>query len=137
MPRPKENMKSLKSLTLLTLLVSLLSISISLGATRTTTTTGGNWNTTSTWSGGVVPASGDAAVIVAGPSVTVTTNTTVNSILFNNANANTASLTVNASVVLTVSTGITNQNGAARNTAATIQGPGTLNCASISVGGTT
>jgi hypothetical protein len=74
---------------------------------------------------------------VAGASVAVTTSATVKSILFNNANSNTATLTVNVGVVLSVTTGITNQNAASINTAATIQGAGALNCASISVGGTT
>ena len=109
----------------------------SVAATRTTTAIGGSWNSPGTWSGGVVPAIGDSVVIVAGASVTVTTNSTVQSILFNNANSNPAILTVNSNVVLTVTTSVGLQNGVGRNTAAQVRGSGTLNCASINVGGTT
>ncbi len=40
-------------------------------------TGGGNWSSTGTWSGGVVPGDGDTAEIVAGDTVTVDSNTTV------------------------------------------------------------
>ena len=109
----------------------------SLGATRTTTASGGNWNATGTWSGGVVPLSADTVVIVAGASVTVTTNATVTSITFNSSSTSTATLTVNSNVTLTVTAAILLQNAATANTAALIQGPGTITCASLTVGGTT
>lgn len=40
-------------------------------------TGGGNWSSTSTWAGGVVPQDGDTAQVVAGDTVTVDTSTTV------------------------------------------------------------
>ena len=118
-------------------MVTFVGASVSQGATRITTASGGNWNATNSWSGGVVPASTDNAVILAGASVTVTANATANSIIFSNNAAGTATLTVNSGVTLTVTSGITNQNGGTINTSVLLQGAGTINCASLTVGGTT
>jgi len=41
------------------------------GATITSTTTGGDWNVGSSWSGGVVPTAGDNVVIVPGATITI------------------------------------------------------------------
>ena len=41
---------------------------------------GGNWNNPASWAGGVVPASTDPAIIVAGATATVTANATVASV---------------------------------------------------------
>src|SRR5208283_3083659 len=129
-------MKSLFHL-ILVILVTFMGASASQGVTRLTTASGGNWTNTLTWSGGVVPASTDNAVILAGASVTVTANATANSIIFSNNAAGTATLTVNSGITLTVTSGITNQNGGSINTSVLIQGAGTINCASLTVGGTT
>ena len=102
-----------------------------------TTASGGNWSDTLTWSGGVVPISTDNAIILAGSSVTVTAAATVNSITFSNNSAGTASLTVNSGIILTVTAGVTHQNSGSANTSVLIQGGGTINCASVVVGGTT
>jgi len=118
-------------------LVTFMGASAGQGATRLTTASGGNWTNTLTWSGGIVPASTDNAVIMAGASVSVTANATANSIIFSNNAAGTATLTVNSGVTLTVTSGITNQNGGSLNTSVLIQGAGTINCASLTVGGTT
>ncbi len=45
------------------------------------TTTGGNWSATSTWVGGVLPASADEAVIDDGATVTIDTSPTVGSVV--------------------------------------------------------
>src|SRR5436190_16637850 len=44
---------------------------------------GGNWNSTATWSGGVVPAGADDVVIVGNDTVTVTDTRSAASITFN------------------------------------------------------
>ena len=131
----RKNVKHILSISLVVVL-SLIGGVASRGATRVTTASGGNWNATNSWSGGVVPASTDAAIILAGASVTVTADATVNSITFTNNSASTATLTVNSGTTLTVTAGIANQSAAANNTAALIQGAGTVNCASMTVGGT-
>ena len=92
-------------------------------------------NTGIAYNAQVVPFSGDAAVIVPGASLTVTENATINSIAFNNTSSSAATLSVNSSVILTVTAGITLRNAAGGNTAATITGSGTINCASVTVGG--
>ncbi|MDO8717047.1 MAG: hypothetical protein Q7J73_09645 [Dehalococcoidales bacterium] len=109
-------------------------------AATSTTTGSGNWNSTTPnapWPGGTVPAAGDDVTIRPGDSITVTANATINSITFANTATTTGTLTVNSSVVLTVTAGITLQNAAgATNTAATIAGAGTINCTSVTLGGT-
>ena len=71
-----------------------------------------------------------------GVTVTVTADAAANSITFANTGTATGILTVNAGVVLTVTTGITLQNNAATNTSAALGGAGTINAASVTVGGT-
>ncbi len=129
-------MKQLQAI-LLAFLVTLAGAFGARGATTTTTASGGNWNATTSWAGGVVPGNTDAAVILAGASVTVTAGATVGSITFSNNSSSTATLTVNPGITLTVTAGVTNENAATINTSVLIQGAGTLNCASLAVGGTT
>jgi hypothetical protein len=111
------------------------------GLAATVTTAGsGNWNSTTPnapWPGGTMPASTDNVVIRAGDNVTNTVDATINSITFSNNATTTATLTVLAGVTNTVTAGVTNQNSATVATAVTIQGGGTINCASLTVGGTT
>lgn len=121
----------------LVVLFSLFSPGNCTGATRTSTAIGGNWNASSTWAGGSVPSGGDTAVIVSGATVSVTNNITVASLQFNNASTNLTILAISNGVVLNVSGALTLQNAASRNTAACIQGPGTINCGSMGIGGTT
>src|SRR5208282_4922658 len=129
-------MKSLFHL-ILVMLVTFIGASISQGAIRLTTASGGNWNATSTWVSGVVPTTTDSAIIQAGASVTVTAVALVNSLIFSNNSASTATLTVNSGITFTVTGGITNQNAAANNTSVLIQGGGALTCAALTIGGTT
>ena len=75
----------------------------------------GNWSSTSTWSGGVVPGDGDTATI-ADFDVTVNVNTTVGDSPITNANVitctGTGTLTLAAGVHLTCKGGIHTNNGA-------------------------
>ncbi|HET6993434.1 MAG TPA: T9SS type A sorting domain-containing protein [Chitinophagaceae bacterium] len=96
----------------------------------------GNWNATTSWAGGVVPGPGDNAIIVPGANITITANATVSSIIFTGTAATARTLTVNSGVILTVTNSITLDNAIANNTTAAIAGAGTINCASLKVGGT-
>lgn len=64
---------------LLILLVGLFQNFI-FGATITSTATGGNWNSGSSWVGGVVPGAADDVVIASGSTITVNTNVSARSI---------------------------------------------------------
>jgi len=70
-------------------------------ATITSTVTGGNWNTGSSWVGGVIPGSGDDVIIVSTATITVTAD----------ANARTIDLygilVVNDQVTLTIQGNVT------------------------------
>ena len=99
----------------------------------------GNWNSTTPnapWPGGTVPSPTDDVFIRPGDDISVTADATINSITFLNTAVTARNLTVNASVTFTVTTSITLQNAIANNTAATLAGAGTINCASITIGGT-
>ena len=113
------------------------SASRSFGGAITSTPSGGNWNVNGTWVGNHAPGGADDATIVAGATVTVTANASVHSVTFGNNSASTAVLTVNSGDNWIFSAGIVNQNSATTNTSASIQGAGTINCASLTAGGTT
>ncbi|MFB0903674.1 MAG: G8 domain-containing protein, partial [Nonlabens sp.] len=53
------------------------------GATITSTSTGGNWATSNTWVGGVVPTAADDVIIASGATVTVDTNIAAKTITIN------------------------------------------------------
>lgn len=125
-----NNMKKFYSL----LLLVILATSSAVAATITSTASGGTWSSGSSWVGGVAPGPGDDVIIVPGATLTVTTSTSVNSIVFSNTAATARSLVVNSGVTLTVGA-ITLQNSATVNTIASMSGAGTVSCASITVGG--
>ncbi|MDP3359726.1 MAG: hypothetical protein Q8S41_10295, partial [Lutibacter sp.] len=78
-------------------------------ATITSTATGGNWNATTTWFGGIIPATTDDVVIAVGATVTVTDNRTVKSVALAGGSSNTK-LQINSGITLTV-TGDVSLNG--------------------------
>ena len=64
----------------------------------------GNWNSSATWVGGVVPVVGDAVVIANGHTVTVDVNAFCASVIIGNGPRNsTSTLTMDNGIVLTVS----------------------------------
>ena len=138
----KFNMKLFLYRTFAVLMIAMLAlvampIVTAYAATCTATTTG-DWSTPGTWSGcGVgVPGSSDDVVINAGITVTVTANAAANKIDFAATGVGTPILTVNNGVVLNVTNGITVRNSAFQIRSATISGGGTINAASVTVGGT-
>ena len=69
----------------------------------------GNWNSTGTWSGGVVPGAGDDVVIINGHTITVTADATCNSLKIQSSTASSSTevLTVNNGITLTITTSFT------------------------------
>ncbi len=102
------------------------------------TTTGGNWNATGTWVGGVVPGLTDNVRIQPGATVTVTANASCKQLemayVASGAGTYTSTLIVNSSVTLAVTGSVFVTTGDDRNKTANIQGAGTLTCASVSLG---
>lgn len=83
-------------------------------AVISSTPAGGNWNSPSTWVGGVVPGFGDSATIVAGATVTVNGTFTVSTLIVNNSASGTGTLTFNAGAQLTVTGSVTVGGNSAR-----------------------
>jgi hypothetical protein len=90
----------MKNKYILFFLILLCTINKTIGATITTAASG-NWNSTTTWAGGVVPASGDD-VIIGNHSVTVTANATCASLTTNPGDTGQAILLINSDSKLTV-----------------------------------
>ena len=95
------------------------------------TAAGGNWSSTATWVGGVVPGSGDDVTIANGATVTVDVAASANSLNFQTGSSNTA-LNISGTNSLTVTTNLT------YNTVTSNNNNFTLNVAggTLSVGGT-
>ena len=106
------------------------------GGAITSTAAGGIWNFASTWVQNKTPVPGDDVTIVPGASVTLTNNANVKSVTFGNTGVSTAVLTVTSNATLTLTGALTEQNANNTNTSALIQGAGTIQCASVTVGGT-
>lgn len=126
----KTILQSLKSITWVFALF--LAVSQVQAQTRTASVTG-PWSSTTTWGGASVPTSVNDVVVNNGITVTVDVAADCNSITFGSASG---TVTVNSGITLNVVTGITLQNAVTGNRAASLAGSGTINCASVQVGGT-
>ena len=109
----------------------------SMATTITSTITGGDWATGSTWSGGTAPSSSDSVVIASGAAITLSTNASCNSLTFAAGSAG-ASLTINSTNALSVAGSVT-INGTTTTLGGTIAkttldiGAGSLSCASLAM----
>ncbi|TRX29811.1 HYR-like domain-containing protein [Flavobacterium gawalongense] len=93
----------------------------------TSTATGGNWNLTTTWVGGVVPGAGDIVTIAVDATVTVIDNRSATSITIAGGSKNTK-LQINPGIILSVSGDVTiNSPGSNSRTNEIIVGSGILN----------
>ena len=120
------------------LLISLLFFTVTfVNAADFTSVQTGNWNSPTTWTitsgtdGDGIPDAGDVVNIANGHTVTVTANADAVSVTFTGASA---TLTVDAGFKLDVANAVILNSSNTINTAASITGAGTLNCASVSVG---
>ena len=123
--------KSLLKLSVVLLMV--LTVSLANAQTRTATVDG-PWNSVTTWGGASVPTSANDVFISTGVDVTVSTPASCASIRFN---GTTGSITVNNGLTLSVTGNILLANSATASSSASLDGLGTINCASVDVGGST
>ncbi|PJJ09954.1 hypothetical protein CLU83_3337 [Flavobacterium sp. 1] len=93
-----------KSQILAAFLFSLFMQITAFGATITSTGTGGNWNSGSSWVGGIVPTAADDVVIASGGTVTITADAAAKSISVS------GTLMANDGVVFTVGSSTTSGN---------------------------
>jgi len=93
-------------------------------AVITISNTGGNWNATGTWVGGVVPVAADSVIATAtsGP-LTVTANATINGVNFTNY---TNTFTINSGVTLSQGAGSATSQPFTFVSGMTVAGTGTL-----------
>jgi len=104
---------------------------VSLNAATYTSVTSGNWNSPATWGSTSFPVAGDNVNIAAGHTITVTAAAACSNITFT---GTTGTLTVNASVTLSVSGTITLNNLVNNNSACIVSGSGSVVCSNIAVG---
>jgi hypothetical protein len=108
---------------------------LSTGRTITSTTNTGNWNSTSTWVGGIVPTSVDSVIIVSGADITVTANAACRAIKFNNPGYLSTSLSLNSAVALTVFHAVTWTQPTGTSSLALNVGAGSLSAGAIVLAG--
>lgn len=124
----------MKNKYILFFLILICSISKTIGATITSAASG-NWNSTTTWAGGVVPASGDD-VIIGNHSVTVTADATCASLTTNPGDNGQAILLINSDSKLTV-TGLFRVQASDVTNNTYLSGTGQIQVATLNVGQTT
>ena len=95
--------------------------------TITSTASGGNWSSASTWFGGVIPGVNDDVYVAIGAIVNVTDARSAKSITLNGGNGNT-NLNISSGIALTISGDVTiNAPGSNNRTNTIAVGAGTLN----------
>ena len=100
-------------------------------STTITSSTSGDWNSTGTWVGGVVPTNVDNVIIASTHTVTVTAAASCGQLNFSGTGS---TVSVNSGITLAVSGAVrANQSGTQSN-AGTITGTGSITCTSVSVG---
>ncbi len=125
--------KCLPFLKVFTILVAFVLTGSIVNAQTRTASVSGNWNNIATWGGASVPTSANDVVINNGITVTVNVAAQCNSMTFGSTSG---TVTVNSGITLDVTNGVTLQNSLTSNTAAALAGAGSINCASVVVGGT-
>ncbi|HLG40577.1 MAG TPA: T9SS type A sorting domain-containing protein [Chitinophagaceae bacterium] len=98
----------------------------------------GNWNSTTPnapWPGGIIPSVNDNVSIRPGDNIMLTTSATIYSLTFSGTSNTPTTLSVNSGVVFTVITSIVINNAIGNSTLTAFAGAGTINCATLKVGG--
>jgi hypothetical protein len=132
--RTKSSFKGPRYLIAALLAFFLIGVGEVLGQTTRTSSQTGDWNATTTWVGGVVPASNDHVVIASNHTITVTDNRTCASIVFS---GSAGIVSVNTGIALNVTTHIRLNHQGANNSLAILSGFGTISTGSIIVGEST
>lgn len=107
-------------------------------AATITSSASGNWNSSSTWTGGIIPGINDDVIIAVGHTITVAQNTSCNSIIFSNSNTTgTGTINVNTGIVLDITASL-NAPGPSVSVKISgsynLAGSGKINCGSLNVG---
>lgn len=121
----------MKNKYILFFLILICTINKTIGATITSAASG-NWNSTTTWAGGVVPASGDN-VIIGNHSVTVTVDATCASLTTNPGDTGQAILLINSNFKLTI-TGLFRVQASDATNNTYLSGTGQIQAGSLSIG---
>ncbi len=100
--------------------------------TITSTPTGGDWNSTSTWVGGIVPGAADSVTIASGATVTVTANASAALMTFLNNADSSSTVAVNPGVTLAISGAVIIRRGLTTATNTLSVGAGNLTAGGIS-----
>ncbi|WP_338647739.1 T9SS type A sorting domain-containing protein [Flavobacterium sp. KS-LB2] len=121
----------MKNKYILFFLILICTISKTIGATITSAASG-NWNSTTTWAGGIVPLSGDD-VIIGNHSVTVTADATCASLTTNPGDTGQAILLINSDSKITV-TGLFRVQASDATNNTYVSGTGQIQVATLNIG---
>lgn len=106
-------------------------------AANITSAGSGNWNSTSTWTGGVIPGINDDVTIVENHAITVNANTSCNSVVIGSGSNTSTNITISSGFSLTITNALTMNTVSSANTKTIAVGDATLTCGSLNLANNT